>query len=201
MRNFVPIHVFRDPSRAHLTRFDLSEHPPPGYEKVRTIYGLNPLVFPPAVRGATLLRFTTLSTPPYHTIHIHNAFSELSDYLSFVRSNDVDAVMTSPDKTRTFLYAFFFVRAFEFCRPVRYLNQIGRDDMPFVHVDLVVKNMPYEHGNQYFFYAERPELYWAGTEEGCCVPSRDPGQYQTLQACQIHTYNTRLQREVFTSDS
>jgi hypothetical protein len=201
MRNFVPIHVYRNLSRPELVRFDASENPPPGYKRELTMYAVNPLVFPPAVQGATLLRFTSLSSPPYHTIHIHEAFSELSDYLSFLRAHDEGAVMASPDKSRTFLYAFLFVRAFGSCLPVRYLNRIGRDNMPFVYTDTVVKNAPYEHGAQYFFYLGNPEPYWSCSSEGCCVPSSDPGQYQTLAACQIHCYNTRLQREVFTSDS
>lgn len=198
MRNFIPVHVHQNSSRPDLFRVDVAEASPPGYKRVQTMHGLSPFLFPPAIMGATLFRFTSLSSPPYHTLNIQSAFYELSDFLSFSRSTN-QVVRQSDGKI--FLYVFFYVRAFEFCKPFRYINQIDRGNMPFAEIDLTVGNMPYVQGTQYFFYLERPELYWSCSLEGCCVPSRDPGQYQTLQACQIHCYNDRLQRTVLTTDS
>lgn len=194
--NFIPLYLFKNSSNSeNLWRVDISSKPPPRYSLVKTMYVMNPNVALPHVNLTKQILINNNQTEPYNTIKITNQVEMPIIYqqLQEKKSSNVQV-----------LPACVFLRHVPNSHP--FIYSVGKDkngaSILTVYDEPPNKGLPYyEQINFYvFFYFEKPYLFWE-PYGAVCIPSDDPKMYQTLAACQVHTYNDINQKFTYINNA
>lgn len=180
--NFIPLYLFHN-SNENLWRVDISKSPPPQYSLVKTMYVLDHNIALPHINLTKQVLINNNQTGNYSTIKITNQVEMPIIYqqLQQKKSSNVQV-----------LPVCVFLRHVPNSHP--FIYSVGKDkngaSILTVFDEPPNKGLPYyEHVNFYvFFYFEKPFLYWE-PYDAICIPSDNPKMYQTLAACQVHTYN------------
>jgi len=208
LNNFIPIRIYYsadlDAYRLETCRADtdsvvfdeefLSKKLPPSFKLEKTIYAINPRVFPPVPVGTSMFTVIQNDDSPYETVSI--------DWIAFPIMTNVQTSIGG------FSFFAFTTPPSPDAMPWYIRNEENRIKIT-IDMDIIgsyFRKTPYyarslDRDNFVLFVHDAPRLYWRGTSEAICVPSTNPSDFKTFVGCQRAMYHLNRNHHSYTGNS
>ena len=173
---------------------DLIKKLPSSYQMLKTIYVLNPRIFPPVPLGTSMFTVYQNTNYPFETKYIEwVAFPIMANVMTETGNFTFFSFTTSPSKDALPIY----VRNEE----KRTIISIDKTFISSYFLTTPFYNKSLDRDNFVLYVYESPQLYWRGTTECLCVPSNDPRDFATLVDCQRTMYPKIRNKVSYTGNS
>lgn len=167
---------------------------PSSFQWVKTLYFLNPRLFPPVPLGTSMFSVYQNSQPPYETLYMEwIAFPIMSNVSTLSGDFCMFAFTTNPGTDAFPVY----VRN----EDIRTMITTDEKELSDYFLKTPYYNRVLDRDNFIIYSMSEPKLYWRGTTECLCVPSSNPSDFPTLVECQRIMYPKIKNHASYTGNS
>jgi len=207
LNNFIPVRVYHSSEldryrlEAPLADQDtiqwnedfLANKLPRSYRLEKTIWVLNPRIFPPVPLSTSMFIVYQNDIPPYNTLHLAwIAFPIMTNVMTTLGNFCFISFTTSLHNT----LPMFVCNEDVSCRIT-----LDQDMIAHYFRTTPFQDKALNRDNFVLYVFSRPYLFWKGTTECLCTPSDDPRDFAMLVDCQRMVYPQIRNKTSYTGNS